>query len=142
MSNNLDYVNYDFDDLVVQLINRLSQGDAWKDTYRSATGEMLIELLAYVGNLVLYYIERRAEESYIATAKNRSSVVNLVKLLNYNPKRKVSSIPGPKTSPVPKMPRRPALKAGLQQFVLPSRKKTLWSCRIWFAARSPSQPAR
>ena len=91
MSNDLNYVQYDFDDLVVQLINRIRQEDAWKDTYRSATGQMLVELLAYVANLVLYYIERRAEESYISTAKNRSSVVNLVKLLNYNPKRNVSS---------------------------------------------------
>jgi hypothetical protein len=91
MANVLNYVNYDFDDLVTQLQERVRNNDAWKDAYRSGTGQMLIEFYAYVGNLVLYYIERRAEESYIATARNRSSVVNLVKLLNYLPKRKTSS---------------------------------------------------
>lgn len=87
----LTYVNYDFDALVVQLQSRLKEQSAWKDTYRSATGQMLIELYAAVGNLILFYVERRAEESYILTAKNRSSIINLVRLLNYVPKRKVSS---------------------------------------------------
>jgi len=87
----LTYVNYDFDTLVTQLENRLKAQGAWKDTYRSATGQMLIELYAAIGNLVLFYVERRAEETYILTAKNRSSVINLVRLLNYVPKRKVSS---------------------------------------------------
>jgi hypothetical protein len=91
-TNLLSYVSYDFDDLVIQLQDRLKETDAWKDVYRSSTGEMLIELLAYVLNLCMYYAERRAEESYLNTAQNRSSVVNLVSLLNYQPKRVTSSI--------------------------------------------------
>jgi len=87
----LDYVNYDFDDLTQQLIDRVSSKSAWTDTYRSSTGQMLIELYAYVANLVLYYVERRAEESYIETARNRSSVINLVRLLNYIPKLRTSA---------------------------------------------------
>jgi len=91
MANVLNYVNYDFDNLVLQLQNRLKNKEAWQDIYRSSTGEMLIELLAYVLNLGMYYTERRAEESYLPTAQLRSSVKNLVALLNYTPKRKTSS---------------------------------------------------
>jgi hypothetical protein len=91
MANELNYASYDFDDAVDQLIARLQASDATKDTYRSSTGEMLVELYAYVANLVLYYIERRAEETYLATAKNKSSVINIVRALNYTPKRKVSA---------------------------------------------------
>jgi hypothetical protein len=91
MANNLSYVDYDFDNLREQLRERVREADAWKDAYRSGTGEMLIDFYAYIANLVLYYVERRAEESYIETAKNRSSVVNLVKLVNYSPKRRTSS---------------------------------------------------
>jgi len=90
-SEPLTYVNYDFDNLVSQLEDRLKAQGAWKDTYRSATGQMLIELYAAIGNLVLFYVERRAEETYLLTAKNRSSIINLVRLLNYVPLRKVSS---------------------------------------------------
>ena len=91
MSGELNYTDYNFENLVNQLINRLKARDTWKDTYRSGTGQMLIELYAYVANLVLYYAERRAEEGYIETARLRSSVLRLVRLINYIPKRKVSS---------------------------------------------------
>jgi len=91
MANELNYTQFDFDEIVQQLQDRLKATDSWKDTVESGTGQMLIELLAYVGNLALYYIERRAEESYIDTARNKSSVINLVKLINYTPKRVTSS---------------------------------------------------
>jgi len=87
----LNYVDYDFDTLVSQLQNRLALTQAWKDIYKSATGEMLIELFAAVGTLVLYYVERRAEESYIGTAQNYSSLVNLSRLIGYTPTRNISS---------------------------------------------------
>jgi len=91
-TNLLNYVNYDFDSIVLQLQDRLRATGAWKDIYRSSTGSMLIEFLAYVLNLTNYYTERRAEESFLSTAQNLSSVRNLVSLLNYQPKRKTSSI--------------------------------------------------
>jgi hypothetical protein len=91
MADVLGYTEYDFDTLVIALQNRLKTRSTWIDLYRSGTGEMLIELLAYVLNAGLYYTERRAEESYLQTAKNRSSVIALVSLLNYIPKRKTSA---------------------------------------------------
>jgi hypothetical protein len=88
----LNYTDYDYTTLVAALVNQLSAKSSWKDLYASATGSMLIELFAAVGTEVLYYIERRAQESYIGTAQNLSSVINLVRLLNYTPVRNVSAI--------------------------------------------------
>lgn len=90
--NPLNYVNYDFDELKANLINRLRATDAWKDVYESSTGQMLIEFFACIANLNLYYLERRAEECYIGTAQNKSSVINLVRLINYTPQRKISAV--------------------------------------------------
>lgn len=90
-ADKLSYVDYDFNDLVRQLQDRLRARETWKDTYISATGQTLIELYAYVANLMLYYIERRAEECYLSTARNKSSIINLVQLLGYSPKRNISS---------------------------------------------------
>jgi hypothetical protein len=92
MANPLNYINYDFDALVAQIQSRLAADGAWKDIYRSSTGSMLIEFLAYVTNMVNYYIERRAQESYLLTAQNISSVKALVALLGYQPKRKTSAV--------------------------------------------------
>jgi hypothetical protein len=90
-TDKISFVDYDYDNLVSELQQLLAAQDAWKDMYKSSTGQMLLELFAAVGNLVLYYIERRAEEGYIATAQNYSSIVNLARLLNYIPSRNVSS---------------------------------------------------
>ena len=90
--NPLDYVESDFDALKLQLINRLKATDAWKDTYESSTGTMLIEFFAHVGNMLNFMLERRAEEGYLKTAQHRSSVIRLVDLINYTPKRKVSAV--------------------------------------------------
>jgi len=91
-NSNLGYCDYDFDTIVASLQDRLSNQETWKDIYRSSTGQMLIELLAYILNMGLFYTERRAEESFLSTAKNRSSVIALVSLLNYNVKRKTSAL--------------------------------------------------
>ena len=90
--NKLSYVDYDFEELVRQLQSRLRARDSWKDVYMSATGQTLIELYSYVANLMLYYVERRAEECYLSTAQNKSSVINLVQLLGYRPKRNISAV--------------------------------------------------
>lgn len=90
--NPISYVDYDYDDLKTELENRLKATDAWRDTYESSTGQMLIEFYAYIANLVLFYLERRVEEGFIATAQNKSSILNLVRLINYSPKRVTSAI--------------------------------------------------
>lgn len=88
----LGYVNYDFESLRVALENRLKLQSAWKDTYRSATGQMIIELFAAVDNMNLFYVERTADESHWKTARNKSSLINMAALLNYTPKRNVSAV--------------------------------------------------
>ena len=88
----LNFANYSFDELVAQLRNIVSQTDSWQDiAYESGTGNFLIELFAYVAEMLMYYLERRAQEGYIDTAQLRSSLVSLVALINYRPKRQISS---------------------------------------------------
>jgi sporulation protein YlmC with PRC-barrel domain len=90
--NPVNYCNYDFEDLKTELENRLKLNNVWRDTYESSTGQMLIEFYAYIANLILFYLERRVEEGYISTAQNKSSILNLVRLINYSPKRVTSAV--------------------------------------------------
>ncbi|NCC30738.1 MAG: hypothetical protein EOM24_01795 [Chloroflexia bacterium] len=48
-------------------------------------GIALLELWAYVADILTFYQERIANESYIRTAVQRSSLVRLANLLNYQP---------------------------------------------------------
>jgi hypothetical protein len=91
MPTELNYANYEYSDIVSQFETKLKATNAWKDTYQSATGTTLTQFVAGIGNMLMYYLERQATENYIGLASNKSSVVNLVKLLNYRPKRPVGS---------------------------------------------------
>jgi len=91
MAFNLNYTSYDYETIKQDLINIVKAKDAWKDAYESTTGMTFIELFAVCLQLQMYYLERRAEEVYIGTAKNKSSVVELVRLINYQPKRKIGA---------------------------------------------------
>jgi hypothetical protein len=88
----LNYVLYAYLDLLEQIQNVLKQSSQWKDLLESSTGTVLIEFYCYIANVILYYVERTAEELYLPTAQRKSSLVNLVSLLNYIPKRKISAI--------------------------------------------------
>lgn len=49
-------------------------------------GVMLIEMFAYQGDILSYYIDRLANESFLSTATQRSSVLSHAALLSYTPR--------------------------------------------------------
>lgn len=78
----LDLTKLNFEDIVEQLKLKLREKDAWKDVYLSSTGTVLIELFAYVFQLLLYYLKRTYEEQFPATAQFWSSMVRIANMLN------------------------------------------------------------
>lgn len=87
----LNYSNYNFNSIVQQLTDILKAKNPVWDSYESSTARTLIELFSYVGEMLMYTAERRAQESYLPTAQLKSSVINIVRLVNYQPRRVVSS---------------------------------------------------
>lgn len=91
MSNNapfpIDYTSRDYaslrDDLV-QLI-RTRTGINWQADDPSDIGVALLEAFAYMGDIVNYYIDRAANESFIDTATQRQTLLNLANLYGYRP---------------------------------------------------------
>jgi hypothetical protein len=57
----------------------------WTSTDPSDFGITLIELFAYMGDMLSYYIDRSANEGFIQTATQRSSVLSIAQLLGYTP---------------------------------------------------------
>jgi hypothetical protein len=57
----------------------------WTTTDASDFGITLIELFAYEGDKQSYYIDRAANEGFIATATQRSSVLSIANMLGYTP---------------------------------------------------------
>ncbi|HEX8150654.1 MAG TPA: baseplate J/gp47 family protein [Pyrinomonadaceae bacterium] len=55
----------------------------WTDQSPSDLGVLLVDLFAYMGDVVLYYQDRIANESFLQTAVERRSVLNALRLVGY-----------------------------------------------------------
>lgn len=80
----IDYTNKDFASLRRAMLDlaryRLPE---WTDQSPADLGMLLVDLFAYMGDVVLYYQDRIANESFLHTAVERRSVMNLLRLIGY-----------------------------------------------------------
>ena len=82
-SNFLDYTKLNYSEIVKQIQAKMALDSRFGSFRESATAQVLVEIFSAVSDMNNYYIERRAEESYLETAKLRSSVIQLAKQLGY-----------------------------------------------------------
>lgn len=80
----IDYTNKDFQSLRQAMLDlaryRLPE---WTDQSPSDLGALLVDIFAYMGDVVLYYQDRIANEIFPETATERRSVLNLLRLVGY-----------------------------------------------------------
>jgi hypothetical protein len=78
----VNYTNKDYtalrDDLLELAQEKLPE---WTDHSPNDLGVMLLELFAYMGDMLLYYQDRIANESFLDSAIERRSVINLLRLI-------------------------------------------------------------
>lgn len=80
----LDYTAKDFDTLSARIFNIIpSAFPEWDEVQVANFGNMLVELFAYVGDVLLYYQDNQAGESRWSTAILRSSIFAGAKLVGY-----------------------------------------------------------
>ena len=88
----VDYTGRDYYSIREQLIKRVQDRvPDWQGNDPSDFGLALVESFAYMGDLVNYYIDRIANESYILTATQRENLINLAALFGYKPASYVSA---------------------------------------------------
>lgn len=82
----IDYTGRDYYAIREQLIARIQDRlPDWTATNPADFGVALVEAFAYLGDLMSYYIDRNANEAFIATATQRESVLNLSQTYGYIP---------------------------------------------------------
>lgn len=81
-----DYTSRDFVSIRQDLINRASRIiPEWSGDDASEFANMFVDLWAYMGDILHFYIDRAASETFLATATQRESVIALANLLDYKP---------------------------------------------------------
>lgn len=82
----VDYTGRDYYALREEMIARIQERlPDWTASNPSDFGVALVEAFAYMGDLMSYYIDRVANESFIATATQRDSIYNLANSYGYTP---------------------------------------------------------
>lgn len=80
----IDYTDRDYASLREAMLELAREKlPTWTDHSPNDLGVVLLELFAYMGDILLYYQDRIANESYLETAVERRSVINLLRLIGY-----------------------------------------------------------
>lgn len=82
----IDYTSRDYFSLREALVDRIrTRLPAWSGDNPADFGVALVEAFAYMGDVTNYYIDRVANESYLPTATQRQSILNIARTYGYSP---------------------------------------------------------
>jgi hypothetical protein len=82
----IDYTGRDYYSLREALIARIQERvPDWTAADPADFGVALVEAFAYLGDVVSYYIDRTANEAFLQTAVQRSSLLNIAQTFGYIP---------------------------------------------------------
>ena len=81
-----DYTNRDYISIRNDLLNRASVVfPEWTSRDNSDFGMLFVDLVSYMGDILHYYVDQAARESFLETATRRSSLLAIASLLDYIP---------------------------------------------------------
>jgi hypothetical protein len=82
---NFNYLNRDYATLKTDLQSfvKLYYPDQYNDFSESSVGMMMLEMNAYVGDILSYHVDQSFNEMFIDSAQNRDSVLRIAKNLGY-----------------------------------------------------------
>jgi hypothetical protein len=82
----VDYTSRDYYALREEMIARVKDRvPDWSGTDQGDFGLALIEAFAYMGDIMSYYIDRVANENFLATATQRESILSIAETYGYTP---------------------------------------------------------
>jgi Baseplate J-like protein len=82
----VDYTSRDYSAILADMTALIPNfSPTWTNRDPADFGMTLLELFAYMGDILNYYIDRASNEAFISTATQRSSVLQIANLLGYTP---------------------------------------------------------
>ena len=86
--SNVNYLNKDFSSLKESLMNYAKSyfPDTYQDFNETSPGMMLLEMNAYVGDVLSFYIDQQYKEMLLPLATERRNVINMAKMFGYKVK--------------------------------------------------------
>ena len=88
VNRDIKYINRDFSDFREALINftRTYYPTTYNDFSPASPGMMLMEMAAYVGDVLSFYLDNQVQENYLQFARETSNLFQLAYMFGYKPK--------------------------------------------------------
>jgi hypothetical protein len=91
--SSFDYTSRDYLSIRQDILDRASTLiPEWSNRNSSDFGMVMVDIWAYMGDILHYYIDRAAAETFIGTAVNKSSILALANLFDYRPSYQTSAV--------------------------------------------------
>ena len=86
--SNVNYLNKDFASLKTSLMNYAKSyfPDTYRDFNETSPGMMLLEMNAYVGDVLSFYIDKQYQEMLLPLAEERRNIITMAKMFGYKVK--------------------------------------------------------
>ena len=87
-TKDIKYINKDFTDFKSTLIEYAKSyfPTAYNDFSSASPGTMFIEMAAYVGDVLSFYVDNQLQETFLEYAKQKENLYSLAYMLGYKPK--------------------------------------------------------
>lgn len=87
----INFSAWDFNSIKESMLDHLKvyYPEDFNDYIESSEFVMLLEIFAYLGEMMAYRLDLNAHENFLSTAQRKESVLRLAKLLSYNPSRNI-----------------------------------------------------
>jgi hypothetical protein len=88
ITRNINYLNRDFPSLRNSLIeySKTYFPNTYNDFSPASPGMMFMEMAAYVGDILSFYLDNQIEETFIQYARQTTNIFDLAYMLGYKPK--------------------------------------------------------
>ncbi len=92
-SKDIKYLGRDFDSIKQGLIDfvKTYYPNTYNDFNEASPGMMFLELVAYVGDTLNYYVDSQLKESLLLQATEKKNVLSIAAAMGYKPKISVPS---------------------------------------------------
>jgi hypothetical protein len=81
----INYTSRDFDSIKTELVNYAKRyySDSFKDFNEAGFGALVLDSVAYVGDVLSFYLDYQANETFLETALEYDNVVKIARQLGY-----------------------------------------------------------
>ena len=86
--SNVNYLNKDFTSIKTALMDYAKSyfPDSYRDFNETSPGMMLLEMNAYVGDVLSFYIDKQYQEMLLPLAEERRNIITMAKMFGYKVK--------------------------------------------------------